>query len=64
MRIWDACRVSAEREKQKPEDCITVFLNYKPVGKFKTRLEAVEIIKKLLEEAPVDLSEFESYLLW
>lgn len=63
MRIWDACRVGGPRERQKPDDAIHVFLNYKLVGKFKTRLGAVEIIKKLLDEAPTDLTEFESYLL-
>jgi len=64
MRIWDACRVGGERERQKPDDGIYVFLNYKLVGKFKTREDSKLTIKKLLSEAPTDLSEFESYLLW
>jgi hypothetical protein len=63
MRIWDACKVSGPREYQKATDCITVFLNYKEVGKFKTREDALNLIRRLLEEAPVNLDEFKDYLL-
>ena len=63
MQHWDACRVSGQREHQKPDDAIHVFLNYKKVGKFKTRLEAVNFCKKLINESPTSLDDLKDYLL-
>lgn len=63
MRHWDACKVKGEREHQKSDDAIHVFLNFNLVGKFKTRREAVKIIQRLLDEAPASLDEFKDYVL-
>lgn len=63
MRHWDACKVKGEREHQKSDDAIHVFLNFKLVGKYKTRGDALRIIQTLLDDAPVSLQEFKEYLL-
>lgn len=62
--MWDACRVGSEhRGYQIQDDAIHVFLNFNKVGVFKERQAAEAAIRKLLDAAPVDLSEFEVYLL-
>jgi hypothetical protein len=64
MQHWDACTVKGEhRGYQESTDAIHVFLNFKKVGEFKDTASAEALLRKLLREAPVDLSEFESYLV-
>lgn len=64
MQVWDACWVKGEhRGYNKASDSIGVFLNFKMVGEFKDTASAEALLRKLLREAPVDLSEFGGYLV-
>ena len=50
LKIFDACRTSGVDRKE--DGSIAVFLNFKKVGQFKSKSEAVSLLKKLLAEAP------------
>lgn len=64
LDMWDACCVSSpHRGYHKAEDSIGVFLNFKMVGEFKEVQSAKQLLQKLIEDAPVNLRDYQSYLL-
>ena len=50
MEVFDACWTCG----QEPDDCgdIGVFLNFKLLGRFKTKSETVSMLIKIIDEAP------------
>jgi hypothetical protein len=48
--VWDACWTSGLQNLQGGE--IHVFLNFEKVGQFATKQEALQVIIRLLKEAP------------
>ena len=50
MQVWDACWTAGPDRNH--AGTIAVFLNFKKVGEFKSKSEAVSAIMKLLEKAP------------
>lgn len=64
LQIWDACNSSGENGSFcKSSDSIKLFLNFKPIGEFKTSQEVEIIIKRLIEESPVDLTDLKHHIL-
>ena len=58
LQVWDASVTSGPRRPQRSTDRITVYLNFRPVGEFTETAAARALVKALLNQAPVDLSEF------
>jgi hypothetical protein len=50
LKIFDACRVAGVDRKE--DGSISVFLNFKKVGEFKSKSEAVSKLRELLGNAP------------
>jgi hypothetical protein len=50
LEVFDACWTAGVDDIQ--DGNIHVFLNFKKVGMFKSKLEAVSMLKKLIGEAP------------
>ena len=50
LKIFDACRTAGVDRKE--DGSIAVFLNFKKVGEFKSKSEAVSELKRLLADAP------------
>lgn len=50
LEVFDACRCSSEDWNS--SGSIHVFLNFKKVGEYKSKQEAYQAIKKLLDSAP------------
>lgn len=65
VKQWGVCKVGGGEPPKylKPDDCICVFLNFKKLGEFKDKASANVLIRKLLDNAPVSLKEFEGILL-
>lgn len=65
VKVWDASRTSsAHRGYALPDDSISVFLNFKKLQEFKTTEGANQLVRKLLSEAPVSLTEFQDYVIY
>lgn len=61
LKIWNSCAVRCEhRGHQLAKDSIGVFLNFELVGEFRSFDEANALIRKLIAQAPTDLTEFAS----
>ena len=45
------------------DDCISVFLNYQKVGVFKSKEQANQKIKELINKYQKELTDFEHYLI-
>ena len=58
LKIFDACRTSGVDRKE--DGSVAVFLNFKKVGQFKSKSEAVSLLKKLLAEAALGIKEINS----
>ncbi len=50
LKIFDACYTAGVDRKE--DGSISVFLNFKKVGEYKAKSEAVSMVRKLLSEAP------------
>lgn len=50
LEVFDACWVGGVNKIQ--DGNIHVFLNFKKVGEFKAKLEAVSMLRNLISEAP------------
>jgi hypothetical protein len=50
LKVFDACYTCGVDRKE--DGSIAVFLNFKKLGEFKSKQEALTMIKKLIEEAP------------
>lgn len=63
LELWDGCIAGgSHRGFQLASDRIWIFLNFEQVGNTVSREEARGIIRKLLDDAPVDLSDLAFYL--
>jgi hypothetical protein len=59
LQVWGAsCVGSARPSFTAPTDSIAVFFNFDLVGGYKKRSDAAATIRRLLEQAPVDLTQF------
>jgi hypothetical protein len=64
LTVLDCSYVKSEhRGFAVSQDEIVVFLNFRIVGRFKSKQEARRLILKLIEDAPIDISECREYLL-
>lgn len=64
VKLWSAFKITQERKPyQESSDAIHVFLNFKLIGKFKTKQDAQRLIKKLIEESPASLDDLQDYLI-
>ena len=50
LEVFDACWTGGENWN--PTGTISIFLNLTKIGEFKSKSEAVSMLKKLLDEAP------------
>jgi hypothetical protein len=50
LKVFDACWTAGVDRKE--DGSISIFLNFKKVGEYKSRSEAVSMVRKLLNEAP------------
>lgn len=66
MKFYNASKVGANDSDyyQKSTDSIHIFLNLKKVAEVKSYKEANKIVSKLMEDSPINLHDFRSYLLF
>jgi hypothetical protein len=63
LQVWNAGRFKGPRPRHQDRNAgIDVFCNYELVNTVKSNGEGNKLVKRLLAEAPVDLSEFAHYL--
>jgi hypothetical protein len=55
-KVFDACIVKSGKPNHSGD--IGVFLNFKMVGRFKTKLQARAFIEKLIRECPAEARDF------
>lgn len=63
VKSWNASRCGIATEHQKSEDGIHIFLNFKKLLVVKSNAEAERKIEELLQNAPIDLSDYRRYLI-
>lgn len=62
LEILDVSISSSVVEYQKPEDEIVIFLNFNIVDRFKEKTQAINLVKKLLNQAPAEaMRDFNQY---
>jgi hypothetical protein len=50
LKVFDACWTAGSDRNS--AGTITVFLNFNKVGEYKSKQEAYEVVKRLIDEAP------------